>query len=98
MLDQSVLDSNRCPICGANTNLVGKSHRCVPKSGGVVESRHEPPIGDGYALAEPTLKSRLAGVASSPPDAKRKRAPRGTFDKNAYQREYMRKWRAKKKA
>ena len=34
-----------------------------------------------------------AGVNSGPPEAKRKRAPRGTFDRNAYQREYMRKRR-----
>jgi hypothetical protein len=34
-----------------------------------------------------------AGINPGPPEAKRKRAPRGTFDRNAYQREYMRKRR-----
>jgi len=35
----------------------------------------------------------------SPDDfAPRKRAPNGTFDRNAYQREWMRRYRAKRKA
>lgn len=38
-----------------------------------------------------------AGVAPGPPETKRKRAPKGTFDRNAYQREYMRKRRQKEK-
>jgi hypothetical protein len=37
-----------------------------------------------------------AGVAPSP-EAKKKRAPRGTFDRTAYQRELMRKRRQKEK-
>lgn len=39
----------------------------------------------------------VAGVAPSPPEAKKKRAPNGTFDRKAYQRELMRKRRAAKK-
>jgi len=38
-----------------------------------------------------------AGVAPSPRETK-KRAPRGTFDRTAYQRELMRKRRAEGKA
>jgi hypothetical protein len=35
-----------------------------------------------------------AGVALGPSEAKKKRAPRGTFDRTAYQRDYMRRRRA----
>ena len=38
-----------------------------------------------------------AGVAPGPSGSKPKRATRGTFDRNAYMREYMRRQRAAKK-
>ena len=43
-------------------------------------------------VAKPQIEPASA-LPQSPPEAKRKRAPRGTFDRNAYQREYMRKRR-----
>jgi hypothetical protein len=38
-----------------------------------------------------------AGIKPSPPEAKKQRAKRGTFDRNAYQRDYMRKRRQTQK-
>ena len=53
------------------------------------------------AASKPLVAQRQAqglgaGVTPRPSEAKKKRAPRGTFDRNAYQRELMRKRRAKK--
>ena len=59
----------------------------------------KPSRGKGSAaanVAKPQIDPEIAAEIAphqSPPEAKRKCAPRGTFDRNAYQREYMRKRR-----
>jgi hypothetical protein len=74
---------NPCPDCGANMDLVGRRHRCITRES---KPRKNHLMAEAFALAEPRVKAQ----------PKRKRAKRGTFDRNAYQREYMRKYRAKK--
>lgn len=93
---------NRCPACDANMDLVGRTHRCIPKSGGVVEGHKAGvvPVSPVHTIgSEDELRKRSngsqAGIESSPPAIKRKRAPKGTFDKKTYMRDYMRNRRAK---
>lgn len=42
------------------------------------------------ALVVGSTTKPAAGVAPGPSEAKKKRSPRGTFDRTAYQKEYMR--------
>lgn len=51
-------------------------------------------IGNGAPSRSGGFESPLDGVATIPSETKNKRAPRGTFDRAAYQRDYMRKRRA----
>ncbi len=70
-------------------------------SGGGVESRALPGPSEaksikssGNVFADLGLPNAPELLAQSDSEiAKKKRAPRGTFDRNAYQREYMRKRR-----
>lgn len=104
---------NLCPECGANLDLVGMRHRCVSKdSGGGGESRPAlKPSAEGLArrrrpnevplspkqvaaaggAAGEVLKAPIAGVASGPPEANLRKGY------NEYMREYMRKWRERKR-
>jgi hypothetical protein len=84
-----------CKICGERHQL-GDCHdggkvklqvrEIVPQDHGSPAEGH-PDESQGETVATVAL---VAGVL------KKKRAPRGTFDRNKYQREYMRKRRAKK--
>ena len=98
----------RCPKCGIIL-FFGNVHNCRPKSsGGGVESGHAAQHGvDTAGVRVPKVKTdvsgirSIAGVAPSPPEAstekKNKKVKDGTrFDRTAYQREFMRKWRAKR--
>lgn len=50
------------------------------------------------ATTDPEVVEALRIELAPPPKPKRTRAPNGTFDRNAYQRELMRKRRAAEKA
>jgi hypothetical protein len=51
---------------------------------------------DAASVAKPQIEPERA-PPQSPPETKKQRAKRGTFDRNAYQREYMRKRRQAEK-
>lgn len=104
------MDLPRCKICGERHRLGGcpsskssdggvESRHAGSLVGRAATDRMTGNTSRADALNEGTpsggLPSLEAGVAPSPSEAKRKRAPRGTFDRNAYQRDYMRKRRAK---
>lgn len=66
----------------------------VPSAAGIKPGpRKTKPKARSSAAERRTLNPQVGGSNPSAP-AKRKRAPRGTFDRTAYQREYMRKRRA----
>lgn len=57
-------------------------------------------VASGKSTPAQVPSTVLAGIASGPrePKPRRRRAPKGTFDRTAYQRELMRKRRAEGKA
>lgn len=104
-LDQlKLLGANRL----AKSSDGGRESRPAPASGGgPLPTAHK--IGDACSALEPPNRvtnivgrqqesKRAAGVAPSPSEAKPKRAPRGTFDRKAYQRELMRKRRSSERS
>ena len=83
----------RCPRCGAAYALVGRVHRCVPREeagDGVSLTSMEHPAGLIEEIAGAIRDWRLSTVP-------RKRGAWGTFDRVAYQREYMARWRARRR-
>jgi hypothetical protein len=94
------MDLPKCKICGERHRLGG----CPTSSGGgAARGKSDPaPPEAKRGLRVPALKSHAPigdGIAltsiAHPAPTKRKRAPKGTFDRTAYQREYMRKRRKK---
>ena len=76
--------SPKCPACGANLDLVGRTHRCVPKSDGGVEGHAatmpvtpaERPVSDNGAEASVPLCRPQAGIKPGPSDTPKRGRPR----------------------
>jgi len=87
-----------CIFCGGACGRVCRGLGFKSSDGGV-ESRHAefPSDRSGKLVATTGRKSDPAGVAPGPSEAKKTRAPRGTFDRKTYQRDLMRKRRAAEK-
>lgn len=98
----------RCERCGANLAMVGRVHRCIrrdtqevsgtdpstPLTGGKVKLQAHPRSGPDHGSPDDSKDGESRGAEKSVASvAARKRAPRGTFDRRQYQREYMRKRR-----
>ncbi len=89
----------------ANSSRGGELQQSRTEVGGRTKVETDPAT-DGTARKAPIarqtekIEKPQSGKENrpSPREAKSKRAPRGTFDRTAYQREYMRKQRAEEKA
>ena len=80
--------SQTCPKCGASIPA-GAVHECAGDTGGQKKVRR--PVLDDRLEDDPPKSAPASPevVASS---------PAGNFDRVAYQREYMKAWRAKRRA
>ena len=66
----------RCSECGANLAMVGRSHRCVPKSDGGVEGHADISSGIADSDGPPTRDGRIvkgSGIKLGPSETKPKR-------------------------
>lgn len=95
----------KCRTCGerhrvgpcpsyAKSSLGGGESRPTKIASGNDRNRVTPLA--GLVTEGNPIEPRVAGVASSPSE-KKKRAPAGSFDRKAYQREYMKKRRVRNK-
>ncbi len=85
------MEAPKCKICGENHwGSVCQKIASVPN----VDRKTSPP-----ATVESEVKeiSNIIAENAAPAPSTQKRAPNGTFDRKAYQRELMRKRRAKAK-
>lgn len=83
-----------CPGCGRNLALVGRVHHCgMPAQPEAVIIRASVSENTGLLDSEPSLghETTAATMREEPKSSK-------GFDKRLYQREYMRKRRAEKRA
>lgn len=73
---------DNCTRCGANLEMVGRAHRCVPSSRGVVAAKRAMPVEQ-----PPVLRVKSKSYRYRDPEKRR-----------AYMRDLMRRKRARKAA
>lgn len=80
-----------CPKCGANLAMVGKMHRCIPK-GPTTDVMEEKGLTFPEAVESlhRQIKKKVVDEGMNPTRTELKKAY------NAYMKEYMRQWRAKR--